>query len=65
MGMSSIFDSPWSEDMSPTQFEAAKARIEEDVGRARKEGDIARLQAAAAEQASLFSSYYGRPSEPD
>ena len=47
--------------MSPTQFEAAKARIEKDVERARKAGDITRLQAAAAEQTALFSSYYEHP----
>jgi hypothetical protein len=52
-------------DMSPTQFEAAKARIEKDVEQARKAGDIASLQIAAAEQAALFSSYYGRPSEQE
>lgn len=50
-------------DMSPTQFAAAKARIEKDVERARKAGDIVGLQAAAAEQTALFSSYYGYPSE--
>jgi hypothetical protein len=50
--------------MSPTQFEAAKARIEKDVERARKAGDIASLQVAAAEQTALFSSYYERPDEP-
>jgi len=49
--------------MSPTQFEAAKARIEKDVERARKAGDIASLQVAAAEQAALFSLYYGHPSD--
>jgi len=49
--------------MSPTQFEAAKARIEKDVERARKAGDIASLQVAAVEQAALFSSYYGHPSD--
>jgi len=45
-------------DMSRSQFEAARARIEQDVERARKAGDIARLQAAAAEQAAFFSAYY-------
>jgi hypothetical protein len=50
--------------MSPTQFEAAKALIEKDVERARKAGDIASLQAAAAEQAALFASYYEHPNEP-
>ncbi len=49
--------------MSPAQFEAAKARIEKDVERARKAGDIARLQVAAAEQTALFSSYYGHPND--
>jgi len=49
--------------MSPTQFEAAKARIEKDVERPRKAGDIASLQVAAAEQAALFSLYYGHPSD--
>jgi len=49
--------------MSPIQFEAAKACIEKDVERARRAGDIARLHAAAAEQAALFSAYYERPSD--
>jgi len=49
--------------MSPAQFEAAKARIEKDVERARKAGDLASLQVAAAEQTALFSSYYGHPSD--
>jgi len=49
--------------MSPAQFEAAKDRIEKDVERARKAGDIAGLQVAAAEQAALFSLYYGHPSD--
>jgi hypothetical protein len=61
--VSLAFDSPWEKDMSPTQFAAAKARIEKDVERARKAGDIVGLQAAAAEQTALFSSYYGYPSE--
>jgi hypothetical protein len=47
--------------MSPTEFEATKARIEEDVERARKAGDIVSLHAAATEQAILFSSYYRQP----
>jgi hypothetical protein len=49
--------------MSPTQFKATKSRIEKDVERARKTGDLARLRAAAAEQAALFSSYYEHPSD--
>ncbi len=52
-------------EMSRSQFEAARARIEQDVERARKTGDIARLQAAAAEQAALFSTYYGHPTGAD
>lgn len=49
--------------MSPTQFNVAKARIEKDVERARNAGDLASLQAAAAEQTALFSAYYERPSD--
>ncbi len=49
--------------MSPTQFEAAKARIEKDVERARRAGDIASLKVAAAEQTALFSAYYEHPSD--
>jgi hypothetical protein len=51
-------------DMSPSQFDVAKARVEKDVERAT--GDLAGLQPVAVERSaslsSLLSSYYGHPS---